>query len=100
VVVHSPKEIQLERLAAKGIDQRRAEARIGAQLDPAERLRQADVVIHNDGSVEELGRQVDRLWEDLQRRLAAISGNAPPERHPPGTEPVPPSANGDHAADA
>ena len=97
VVVHSPKEIQLERLAAKGMDQRRAEARIGAQLDPAERLRRADVVIDNDGSLEDLARQVDELWDDLQRRLAAVSRVAP-ERRPPGTEPVPPSDNGDHAA--
>jgi dephospho-CoA kinase len=96
VVVHSQKEIQIERLAAKGMAAAHAEARIGAQLDPAERLRQADVVIRNDGSLEDLGRQVDRLWDDLQRRL--VHPGAQERRWPerlPGTEPVPPSVNGD-----
>jgi dephospho-CoA kinase len=103
VVVHSPKEIQLERLAAKGMEPGHAEARIGAQLDPAERLNQADVVIDNDGSVEDLGRQVDELWDDLQRRLAATRSQSGAQEQPgparrPGTEPVPPSANGDQPA--
>ena len=49
-------------------------ARIDAQLPPAQRLARADVVIDNSGSLEELGRQVDQLWQDLQRRLAAGAG--------------------------
>ena len=90
VVVHSPKEIQLQRLEAKGMGAEHAQARVGAQLGEAERLRQADVVIDNDGTLEQLGRQVDQLWAGLQRRLAELHG-----RPAPGTEPVPPSPNGD-----
>jgi dephospho-CoA kinase len=76
VVTHSPREIQLERLAAKGMGARDAEARIGAQLAPEKRLARADIVIDNTGSLEELARRVDEVWEELQRRLADRAGRA------------------------
>jgi dephospho-CoA kinase len=71
VVVHSPREIQVERLAAKGVGAADARNRIAAQLEPEKRLARADIVIDNGGSLEDLGRQVDKLWEELQARLAA-----------------------------
>jgi dephospho-CoA kinase len=76
VVTHSPKEIQVERLAAKGMDASRARARIAAQVAPAERLARADLVIDNSGSLEDLARQVDEAWKELQRRLAEQRGRA------------------------
>jgi dephospho-CoA kinase len=76
VVTHSPREIQLERLAAKGMGARDAEARIGAQLAPEKRLARADIVIDNTGSLEELASRVDEVWEKLQRRLADRAGRA------------------------
>jgi dephospho-CoA kinase len=76
VVVHSPREIQVERLAAKGMGERDASARIAAQLAPERRLERADIVIDNTGSLEELGRRVDQLWAELQRRLAQRTGQA------------------------
>ena len=79
VVAHSPHEIQVERLAAKGVRERDAEARIAAQLPPERRLAQADIVIDNTGSLEQLRRQVDELWRTLQRRLAERAGRAPSE---------------------
>ena len=69
IVVHSPQEIQLERLAAKGMGEGAASDRIAAQLAPEKRLARADIVIDNSGSVEQLGRRVDEVWEDLQHRL-------------------------------
>ena len=71
IVVHSPREIQVERLAAKGVGSQDARNRIAAQLEPEKRLARADIVIDNSGSLEDLGRQVDKLWEDLQARLAS-----------------------------
>jgi dephospho-CoA kinase len=76
VVTHSPREIQLERLAAKGMGARDAEARIGAQLAPEKRLARADIVIDNTGSLEGLASRVDEVWEELQRRLADRAGRA------------------------
>jgi dephospho-CoA kinase len=71
VVVHSPREIQVERLAAKGVGATDARNRIASQLEPEKRLASADIVIDNGGSLEDLSRQVDTLWEDLQARLAS-----------------------------
>jgi dephospho-CoA kinase len=73
IVVHSPREIQVERLAAKGVGQTDARNRIASQLEPEKRLARADIVIDNSGSLEDLGRQVDKIWEELQARLAAGS---------------------------
>jgi dephospho-CoA kinase len=71
IVVHSPREIQVERLAAKGVGSQDARNRIASQLEPEKRLARADIVIDNSGSLEDLNRQVDKLWEDLQARLAS-----------------------------
>jgi len=70
IVTPSPTEIQVERLAAKGVGERDASNRIAAQLEPEKRLARADIVIDNSGSVEKLGRRVDEVWEQLQRQLA------------------------------
>jgi dephospho-CoA kinase len=71
IVTHSPQEIQVERLAAKGVGERDASSRIAAQLEPEKRLARADIVIDNSGSLEKLGRRVDEVWEELQAMLAS-----------------------------
>ena len=71
IVTHSPEEIQVQRLAAKGMGERAASERIAAQLAPEQRLARADVVIDNSGSLEKLGRRVDEVWEELQAKLAS-----------------------------
>jgi dephospho-CoA kinase len=76
IVTHSPREIQVERLAAKGMGASDAEARISAQLPPEKRLASADIVIENTGTLEELVQRVDEVWEELRRRLAARAGSA------------------------
>ena len=78
IVTHSPREIQVERLAARGLGERDASSRIAAQLEPDKRLARADIVIDNRGSLEELGRRVDEVWEDLQRRLKERVGGPHP----------------------
>jgi dephospho-CoA kinase len=76
IVTHSPREIQVERLTGKGLGEKDASSRIAAQLEPEKRLARADIVIDNSGSLEDLGRQVDKIWKELQARLAA--GARPP----------------------
>jgi dephospho-CoA kinase len=74
IVTHSPREIQVERLAAKGLGERDASSRIAAQLEPEQRLARADIVIDNSGSLEQLGRRVDEVWAQLQHLLAERTG--------------------------
>lgn len=71
VVVEALVEDQVARARAhRGLDPEEARARIAAQTSPEERAAVADVILKNDGSLEELERQVEALWEDLQRRAA------------------------------
>lgn len=73
VVVTAPTETQLQRTLARSIAHGRpltesdVQARIDAQMPLTEKVTYADVVIENKGTLEELHRQVDVLWEGLQR---------------------------------
>jgi dephospho-CoA kinase len=63
--------VQIARLAAEGMEEADARARLAAQLPLEEKARSADVLLDNDGTLEELETQVDRLWADLAARSAA-----------------------------
>jgi dephospho-CoA kinase len=66
VVVDCPTDVQVERLTGgRSMSVDEANARIGAQADRAERLAAADVVVSNDGSLDDLRTAVDALWERL-----------------------------------
>jgi dephospho-CoA kinase len=69
IVVDVPVATQLGRLTRlRGMPADQAQARIGAQATREERLAIADLVIDNSGSLADLDRQVDDLWEELRRR--------------------------------
>src|SRR4030095_998050 len=55
IVVHSPREIQVERLAAKGVGQTDARNRIASQLEPEKSLARADIGIGNHGAQGDTG---------------------------------------------
>lgn len=65
IVVDAAPRTQLRHLEAKGVPAETAKARMGAQAAREERLKIADHVIRNDGSIEELEKQVDELWRTL-----------------------------------
>jgi len=69
VVVSSFPEEQLERMISlRGMSERDAGARIASQGPLEKKLAVADYVIHNRGSLDELGKAVDLFWDD------AVSG--------------------------
>lgn len=66
VVVDCPEGTQLRRLMARnGLSLDQALARLAAQVPRAERLAAADVVIANDGSLDDLQQTVDAAWPVL-----------------------------------
>lgn len=72
VVVSAGVERQLERLLReRGMSEEQVRARIAAQAPLEDKAAVADVVVDNDGSIEDLETQVDRLWTDLRSRAAA-----------------------------
>ncbi|MEV4798981.1 dephospho-CoA kinase [Nonomuraea sp. NPDC049421] len=71
IVVDAPDELRIRRLAEhRGMAEADARARIAAQASRDERLAAADIVIPNDGSLEELDARVAEVWDDLLRRAA------------------------------
>jgi dephospho-CoA kinase len=68
VVVTAPQEAQIERAVRdRGMSEEEARARIEAQVDEARRRELADVVVRNDGHLEQLRSRVDDLWAELDR---------------------------------
>ena len=68
LLVHVPREIQMERLVRRdGISKEEAADRLKAQLPIDEKVGYVDFVIHNDTSLKETRKQVEGLWQDLQK---------------------------------
>jgi dephospho-CoA kinase len=65
VVVSVSPLAQVARSVARGMQEDDVRARIAAQLPLEERARQADVLIDNEGSLDELAAQVEQLWARL-----------------------------------
>ncbi|GLX07068.1 dephospho-CoA kinase [Microbispora sp. NBRC 16548] len=71
IVVDTPDEVRLERLLRfRGMPEADARARIAAQASREDRLRIADIVIRNEGSLGNLDAQVDKVWQDLSARVS------------------------------
>lgn len=69
VTVAAEEARRAERVGAQGrLTAEDARRRMAAQASDAERAAVADVVVDNDGSIEELEAGVDRLWRDLRSR--------------------------------
>lgn len=72
LVVDAPEEEQVRRLVQdRGLSPEAARARVRSQASREERLACADLVITNDGSLDELRREVDRVWEEIKARARA-----------------------------
>ena len=74
IVVDVPTELQVTRLARRGLPEDQARARMAAQATREQRLAIADVVIDNSGTLEDLDRAVDEVWTELQTRPATVPG--------------------------
>jgi phosphopantetheine adenylyltransferase/dephospho-CoA kinase len=73
VVVVAP-DLAVERLATRnGLDEAAARARLASQLANEERTARADVVIENNGSLEQLEGRLKQAWGALQGRLQAAT---------------------------
>jgi dephospho-CoA kinase len=70
VVVSASPDTQVARSVARGMDEADVRARIAAQLPIDDRARMADVLLDNEGTLEELAAEVEVLWRDLAARAA------------------------------
>jgi dephospho-CoA kinase len=71
IVVSAPVETQVDRLLRdRGMSESAIRGRIGAQLPLEEKAEVADILIDNEGTLEELEGQVERVWTELRARAA------------------------------
>lgn len=72
VVVAASPAVQARRVEKRdGLDRARAEARIAAQMPLDQKVRLADVVVPNEGSLDDLEREADRALRDVLARVGA-----------------------------
>lgn len=75
VVVDASPETQVRRLVEhRGMAEADVRARMAAQASREQRRAAAGVVIDNDGDLDDLRSQVQRLWRDLQARANGSRG--------------------------
>ena len=73
-VITSSRERAIERvIPARGLSRGEVEQRIGSQISEAERTRDADCVIRNDGTLAELRAAIERCWRERVARAKAVS---------------------------
>ena len=71
VVVFSEKQIRADRLMrSRGMTLEQITARMATQTNPSDLRDKADVVVVNDGYLEDLAREADRVWAELEQRNA------------------------------
>ncbi|MFI6905592.1 dephospho-CoA kinase [Nonomuraea sp. NPDC050394] len=69
IVVDAADDTRIRRLADhRGMPEADAKARIAAQASREARLAIADLVVPNEGSLEDLGGRVEEAWAELRRR--------------------------------
>jgi dephospho-CoA kinase len=74
VVIVEPDQAVARLRERNGLDEEGARARIASQLSNAERISRGDVIIENNGSLEELQRRIEQAWNELQQRLQTAAG--------------------------
>ncbi len=68
----------VERLGkAKGLSPDQVRARLRSQMPPEEKARRAHVVIRNNGTPEELEKEVEALWRSVNSRLKGSGSPSP-----------------------
>lgn len=71
IVVDAADEVRIRRLAEhRRMPEADAKARIAAQASREARLAVADLVIPNEGSLDDLEARVEEIWHELVRRAA------------------------------
>jgi dephospho-CoA kinase len=69
IVVSAPIATQIERLMReRAMSEGAVRARIDAQLPLEAKAEVADVIVDNEGTIEDLEGQVERVWRDLEAR--------------------------------
>ncbi|MCA1709973.1 MAG: dephospho-CoA kinase [Actinobacteria bacterium] len=70
VVIATDTEVRRARLIReRGMTRDAIDERVAAQARTEDLITKADIVVRNEGSLDELGQEADRVWAELQRRV-------------------------------
>jgi dephospho-CoA kinase len=68
IVVTASPEVRKKRLISRGMRPSDIEARIKAQVPQEALIEKADIVVTNDGSLDDLAHEADRVWTAIEER--------------------------------
>lgn len=68
VVVTASEDVRRERLRGRGMRQPDIDARMSAQVPQEALVQKADLIVSNDGSLEDLVAEADRAWLEIHNR--------------------------------
>jgi dephospho-CoA kinase len=71
VVLTASPEVRKKRLLTRGMSPTDIDARIAAQVPQETLIEKADIVVVNDGSLDELSNEADRVWNEIEERRSA-----------------------------
>lgn len=73
VLVHAPDEERARRLTElRGLTEAEARSMMAAQIEPAAKLQRADIVIHNDSTLDALEARALQVLRQLRRRAGEL----------------------------
>lgn len=73
LVVTADEDTRVRRLAAqRGMSESDSRSRIASQVTDTERIKIADFVIENNGSLEQLRRTVRDIWQQIERKARSL----------------------------
>jgi len=72
IAIVAPPDLRMKRLVStRDMDPVDIHARMSSQTDPEEVAARADIVVRNEGTLEDLVAEADRVWTELDERRAA-----------------------------
>ncbi len=72
IVVWAPEEELVRRLVKRGVPEERARAILAAQMPQEEKVKRADFVIRNYGSIEDVRKQVEQVAQVIMRKIEEV----------------------------
>ncbi len=77
LLVYAPPEVQIRRLMKRNnLSREEALSRLKSQMPIDEKLKFADLIIRNDGTMKELEKRADEVWQELlAREKKKVTGN-------------------------
>jgi dephospho-CoA kinase len=65
IVVNAPNHIQRKRLSRRGLNKEEIDERVNSQLSLAVKVKLADCIVENNGSLTWARKQVRRIWNEM-----------------------------------